>query len=118
MYSFHTILLILGISSIKDTQCGFKLLSRRAAERIIPNMHVEGFIFDIEMLLLAQWNAIPIVEVAINWHEVAGTKVNLVVDSVRMAKDLLIIRANYAVGLWKVGRFVHDEKNGREKKNE
>lgn len=80
-------------------------------------MHVEGFIFDIEMLLLAEWNAIPIVEVAINWHEVAGTKMNLVVDSVRMAKDLLVIRANYAIGFWKVGRFVHGGKNGYAKKN-
>ncbi|TPX43078.1 hypothetical protein SeLEV6574_g05248 [Synchytrium endobioticum] len=107
MHSFHTLLLLLGIHSIKDTQCGFKLLSRRAAQSIIPNMHVEGFIFDIEMLLLASWNKIPVIEVPINWHEVPGTKMNLVVDSVKMAKDLVVIRTCYAVGFWQVGRFVH-----------
>ncbi|TPX31917.1 hypothetical protein SmJEL517_g04877 [Synchytrium microbalum] len=115
MYSFHTVLFILGISSIKDTQCGFKLFSRNAAQIVIPNMHVEGFIFDIEMLLLAEWNGIPMVEVPISWHEVAGTKMNLVWDSARMARDLLLIRANYLFGLWSVGRFVHEKSKGESK---
>ncbi|KAJ3098856.1 dolichyl-phosphate beta-glucosyltransferase [Phlyctochytrium bullatum] len=75
MYSFHTVLLILGIASIKDTQCGFKLFSRQAAKRIFANVHVEGWIFDIELLLLASWQNIPMVEVPVNWHEIEGSKI-------------------------------------------
>ncbi|KAJ3130368.1 dolichyl-phosphate beta-glucosyltransferase [Nowakowskiella sp. JEL0407] len=100
MHGFHTILYILGIGSIRDTQCGFKLLSRNAAQQIIPNMHVEGWIFDIELLLIAQMLKIPIVEVPVSWHEVGGSKISLLKDSIRMLLDLLVIRLNYAFGIW------------------
>ncbi|KAJ3069201.1 dolichyl-phosphate beta-glucosyltransferase [Podochytrium sp. JEL0797] len=100
MHGFHTFLLLLGISSIKDTQCGFKMLTRKSAQTIFPIMHVEGWIFDIEMLLLATWHKIPVVEVAVNWHEVDGSKVNLVKDAVKMAIDLVMIRFYYFTGLW------------------
>ncbi|KAJ3104620.1 dolichyl-phosphate beta-glucosyltransferase [Phlyctochytrium planicorne] len=102
MYSFHTVLLILGISSIKDTQCGFKLFSRNAARKIFTNVHVEGWIFDIELLLLASWQNIPMVEVAVNWHEIDGSKMSLLKDSIVMATDLLIIRFNYLTGVWRI----------------
>ncbi|KAI8818456.1 nucleotide-diphospho-sugar transferase [Chytriomyces cf. hyalinus JEL632] len=100
MHGFHTVLLVLGISSIKDTQCGFKMLTRKSAVSIFPNMHVEGWIFDIEMLLLATWHNIPIVEVPVTWNEIDGSKVSILRDSVRMAIDLLIIRIYYFTGLW------------------
>ncbi|KAJ3026719.1 UNVERIFIED_CONTAM: dolichyl-phosphate beta-glucosyltransferase [Siphonaria sp. JEL0065] len=100
MHGFHTFLLILGISSIKDTQCGFKLVTRKTAATIFPHMHVEGWIFDIEMLLLATWYKIPLVEVPVTWHEVDGSKVNILKDSIRMAIDLLMIRFYYFTGLW------------------
>ncbi|KAJ3086825.1 dolichyl-phosphate beta-glucosyltransferase [Quaeritorhiza haematococci] len=104
MHSFHTILYVLGIKKIKDTQCGFKLLTRPAARTIFPNMHVEGWIFDIELLLITDYLKIPMVEVGVNWHEVDGSKVSLLRDSVRMLKDLLVIRMNYWTGLWRVRR--------------
>ncbi|KAI9011331.1 nucleotide-diphospho-sugar transferase [Gaertneriomyces semiglobifer] len=102
MHGFHTILFLVGISSIKDTQCGFKLLSRDAARVIFPNMHSERWIFDIELLLVAIDQRIPISEIPVNWHEVQGSKVSLVKDSFIMLMDLLVIRLNYAVGLWRV----------------
>ncbi|KAJ3411157.1 dolichyl-phosphate beta-glucosyltransferase [Chytridiales sp. JEL 0842] len=104
MHAFHYILFLLGIHAIKDTQCGFKLFSKKATAKVCPNMHVEGWIFDIEMLLLASWQGIPIAEVPINWHEVEGSKVSILRDAVRMALDLLVIRANYLLGVWKVKR--------------
>ena len=104
MQAFKTVLFILGIRNIKDTQCGFKLFSREAARAVIPAMHVEGFIFDIEMLLIAQWCGIPIAEVGVSWHEVDGSKVNIVVDSIRMLKDLVMLRLCYLFGVWKAPR--------------
>lgn len=53
MHSFHQLLYFLGVREIQDTQCGFKLFSRAAAQRIFPNVHVEGWIFDVEVLLIA-----------------------------------------------------------------
>lgn len=94
MHSFHTLIRTFGIRHIRDTQCGFKLLSRAAVKAVFPYMHTEGWIFDIEMLILAMYKDIPVAEVAITWHEVGGSKVRLVQDSLRMAWDLEIGRAH------------------------
>ncbi|KAG0234499.1 dolichyl-phosphate beta-glucosyltransferase [Actinomortierella wolfii] len=102
MYSFHLIVHILGIRGIADTQCGFKLFSRKAAQAIFPHMHVEGWVFDIEVLMAAQQLGIPIVEVPVAWQEIDGSKVSLVRDSIRMALDLLVIRLNYIMGIWTI----------------
>ncbi|KAI8320021.1 hypothetical protein GQ54DRAFT_340875 [Martensiomyces pterosporus] len=103
-WGFHTYVTILGVRGVRDTQCGFKLFSRRAARLIFPNMHVERFIFDIEILLLARYQNIPVAEVPVNWHEVAGSKMSIVRDSVQMALDLLAVRLNYLLGNWKFTR--------------
>ena len=100
MHLFHAYITILGIRGISDTQCGFKMFTRSAARLIFPNMHVEGFIFDIEILLLAQSLSIPIFEVPVRWEEKDGSTLNLVQDSFRMARDLLIIRLNYFLRVW------------------
>ncbi|KAG0279302.1 dolichyl-phosphate beta-glucosyltransferase [Linnemannia exigua] len=102
MYSFHKVVYILGCRGIEDTQCGFKLFTRRAAQAIFPNMHVEGWVFDIEVLMIAQQLRIPIVEVPVAWQEIDGSKVSLMRDSIQMAMDLLIIRMNYISGIWKI----------------
>ncbi|KAG0315986.1 dolichyl-phosphate beta-glucosyltransferase [Dissophora globulifera] len=102
MHSFHKVVYILGIRGIEDTQCGFKLFTRKSAQAIFGNMHVEGWIFDIEMLMIAQQLHIPIVEVPVAWQEIDGSKVSLMRDSIQMALDLLIIRMNYILGIWTV----------------
>ncbi|KAJ3342454.1 dolichyl-phosphate beta-glucosyltransferase [Gonapodya sp. JEL0774] len=102
MYCFHTYLKILGISHIADTQCGFKLFTRAAAKEIFPSVHVEGWIFDVELIMMAEYLGIQVKEVAISWHEVPGSKMSLAQDSIQMALDLLVIRTNYTFGFWKV----------------
>ncbi|KAI9301590.1 nucleotide-diphospho-sugar transferase [Cunninghamella echinulata] len=105
MRGFHTLVYTLGIRGIEDTQCGFKLFTRKTAQLIFPNMHVERWIFDIECLMIAQLQKVPIVEVQVNWHEIDGSKVNLITDSVQMARDLFLIRLNYVLGFWKVKKL-------------
>ncbi len=108
MHSFHFFVYLLGIRSIKDTQCGFKLLTRKSCQQIIPYMHVEGWIFDIELLLLAFRRNIPVAEVAVNWHEVEGTKLSIVFDSLQMLTHLIIIRLNYFLGIWSESTIVQE----------
>jgi len=102
MYGLHTILRIVGVGHIRDTQCGFKLFSRSAAQQIFPVQHLATWIFDVELLLLAKQLGIPVAEVPVEWHEVAGSKLNVVIDSLQMLKDLLVLRANQLTGRWKV----------------
>ena len=103
MYGLHTILRIVGVGHIRDTQCGFKLFSRAAAQRIFPYQHLSTWIFDVELLLLAKQLRMPVAEVPVQWHEVSGSKLNVVTDSLQMLRDLLVLRANHLLGRGKVG---------------
>ena len=104
MHSFHIFLRVLtppATAAIKDTQCGFKLFSRAALPHIIPYMHCEGWIFDVEMLMLAGSAGIPVVEVAVGWKEVKGSKLNVIWDSLGMAWGLAILRGAWAFGVYR-----------------
>ncbi|ETW78717.1 glycosyltransferase family 2 protein [Heterobasidion irregulare TC 32-1] len=103
MYGLHTVLRIVGVGHIRDTQCGFKLFTRAAAQQIFPNQHLTTWIFDVELLLLAKQLGIPVEEVPIEWHEVPGSKLNVMKDSLQMLRDLLVLRANMLLGRWKIG---------------
>ncbi|KAL8837616.1 MAG: hypothetical protein Q9205_005588 [Flavoplaca limonia] len=103
MHSFHLLLWILtpkATAAIRDTQCGFKLFSRPALPYIIPHMHSESWIFDVEMLMLAEAASIPVAEVPIGWHEVQGSKLNVLWDSLGMAWGLFVLRAAWAIGVY------------------
>ncbi|THH17452.1 hypothetical protein EW146_g3358 [Bondarzewia mesenterica] len=103
MYGLHTVLRIVGVGHIRDTQCGFKLFTRAAAQQIFPHQHLATWIFDVELLLLAKQLGIPVEEVPIEWHEVPGSKLNVMKDSLQMLRDLLVLRVNMLLGTWKIG---------------
>jgi len=102
MWGFHTLVSVLGVRGVKDTQCGFKLFSRRAAQLLFPNLHIERWAFDVELIYLAQQLGIPLKEVAVNWREIEGSKLNPVSDSVQMGKDILKIRSGYMFRIWTI----------------
>ncbi|KAI0630440.1 Alg5-prov protein [Trametes polyzona] len=102
MYGLHTILRIVGVGHIRDTQCGFKLFTRSAAQAIFPAQHLATWIFDVELLLLAKELGMAVAEVSIEWHEVSGSKLHVFADSLQMLRDLLILRANLLLGRWTV----------------
>ncbi|KAI9758740.1 MAG: E2-like enzyme [Chaenotheca gracillima] len=104
MHSFHLLLRLLtppATAAIKDTQCGFKLFSRASLPYIIPYMHSEGWIFDVEMLMLAESAGIPVAEVAVGWKEVKGSKLNVLWDSLGMAWGLAILRGAWGFGVYR-----------------
>jgi dolichyl-phosphate beta-glucosyltransferase len=126
MHSFHLLLRLLtppATGRIRDTQCGFKLFSRGALPYIIPYMHAEGWIFDVEMLMLAESSpgapmnasaakedmaelvtsspSIKVAEVPIGWKEVGGSKLNVMWDSLGMAWGLAILRASWGLGVYR-----------------
>ncbi|XP_019508718.1 PREDICTED: dolichyl-phosphate beta-glucosyltransferase isoform X2 [Hipposideros armiger] len=72
MYGFHFLVWFLCVKGIKDTQCGFKLLTREAASRTFSSLHIERWAFDVELLYIAQFFKIPIAEIAVNWTEIEG----------------------------------------------
>jgi len=110
MWGFHLLVAVTCVRGIRDTQCGFKLFSRRAAQHIFLNQHLRRWSFDVELLFLARALRIPIVEVPVNWTEVPGSKLDLLESSITMARDLVIIRLAHMLGIWKINTpqpFLH-----------
>ncbi|XP_053157175.1 dolichyl-phosphate beta-glucosyltransferase isoform X2 [Hemicordylus capensis] len=70
MYGFHFLVWFLCVKEIKDTQCGFKLLTREAASQTFSALHIERWAFDVELLYIAQCFKMPVAEVAVNWTEI------------------------------------------------
>jgi dolichyl-phosphate beta-glucosyltransferase len=86
--SFNRIVNALIVPGIKDTQCGFKLFNARAADIVFAQQRSDGFSFDVEILYIAQKVGLKIAEIPINWENVPGSKVNLVVDATKMFCDI------------------------------
>lgn len=97
---FHLLVSTLTVAGIRDTQCGFKLFRGPVAHDLFSRMRMNGFSFDVEVLLMAQRGGYRVAEIPVNWHHVPGSRVSLVRDSLRMARDLFIIRANATRGLY------------------
>ena len=76
------------LPSIADTQCGFKMFSRKAALFLFRRQRADRFSFDVELLYIAHKANLAIKEVPINWTNVPGSKVNLVLDSLSMFRDV------------------------------
>jgi len=100
MHAFHALVYFVGgVRNIQDTQCGYKLFTRKAAAAIFSSIHVRRWAFDVEVLRIAQYLKLPVVEVPINWHEVDGSKLNLK-GMITMAKDLFRIRIMFFTSQW------------------
>ncbi|MGV3533636.1 MAG: hypothetical protein ACO1QR_14810, partial [Chthoniobacteraceae bacterium] len=80
---------------IYDSQCGLKILRAESFQRISGQLRETGFVFDVELALALLQSGCEVREVPIDWHEVPGSKVHLVRDSVRMFCGLLRIRAHH-----------------------
>lgn len=76
----------------QDTQCGFKLFRRKAAQAVCQRQKLEGFGFDAEILYLAQRMGFRIAEVPVRWNHSPGTKFSMAKDSLEMLADLVRIR--------------------------
>lgn len=95
---FNTLVRFGTVMGISDTQCGFKMFSREAVERVFPVATIDGWAFDIEVLSIARRKGLRIVEVPIEWHYREYSRVSLLRDSFRMARDVLKVRMNLLAG--------------------
>ena len=89
--------LILGLQ-FKDTQCGFKVFTRRSALAIFPQQKIERWGFDPELLYLANKYGFKVIEVPVAWAHSTGTRISPLRDGTRMVIDMLRIRWNALTG--------------------
>ena len=76
-FSKYIIRAVAGLWEIRDTQRGFKLFSRRAAEIIFPRQRITTWGFDIEVLVIAKKHHLRIKELPVVWVNPGDSKVGL-----------------------------------------
>jgi len=84
--------LIVGLRQYSDTQCGFKAMRGDVARALFARTVINRFMFDVELLYLAEKARLVVREQPVRWADAPGTKVRLAEGVVNMVKDLVRIR--------------------------
>lgn len=90
--TFNRLVQVLLLGGIRDTQCGFKLFTRGAAQAIFARAKVDRFAFDVEAVFLARKLGLEVAEVPVTWRNSPHSTVSPLRDSAQMFLDLVRIR--------------------------
>jgi len=93
---FNFLVRRLGVGSVVDTQCGFKLFRGEVAEVLFPLVATDGFGFDVELLMLAERRGYRIAEMPVNWADQPGSKVGVLREGPRMLLEVVAARRRIA----------------------
>lgn len=83
----QTVRTLTGLS-LRDTQCGFKLLPTEAAVRLLDDQHCPGFAFDVELLMRADLEGLRITEVPVLYLHDSRSRVRVASASLGMLRDV------------------------------
>ena len=75
--TFASLVDLLAVSGIKDSQCGFKMFRNDVAKILFRLQKCNGFAFDVEILYLAGKMLLSVAEVPVNWTSRSGSKVSI-----------------------------------------
>ena len=89
--SYNMIIKIAFCNKFSDAQCGFKAISRKAANFLVPRIKDQGWFFDTELLLLAEKGGFKIKDIPVEWVDDPDSRVNIA----KTARDDLL-------GLWRL----------------
>jgi glycosyltransferase involved in cell wall biosynthesis len=98
---FNLLVQLLAVRGIQDTQCGFKAFTRECAQDVFSRQQITGFGFDVEVLYLARKLGYGIREVPVTWTYAASSRVDPLRDTIRMFRDVLLVRLNDLRGLYR-----------------
>lgn len=90
--TFNRFVQFFGVRGIEDTQCGFKAFRANAAKEIFSRQTLDGFAFDVEVLMLAQRLGYKIDVLPVKWINSPDSKVRILIDPLKMLWDLIQIR--------------------------
>lgn len=89
---FGVLTRLVALPGIRDSQCGFKAFRREAAQAVFSRQSLDGWAFDVELLVIARKLGYRIVEVPVHWENSPDSKVQMLRDGPGMLRDLLRVR--------------------------
>lgn len=96
----NSMIRLLALPGLQDTQCGFKCFRAPVAEELFRSQTLMGWSFDIELLYVARAHNYRIVEIPIPWYFNPESKLNVVQDAVKMGVDIFTIHYNAWRGMY------------------
>lgn len=85
------------LTRFSDAQCGFKALSRKAVQQIVPQIEDQSWFFDTELLVLGEKQGFRIKDIPVRWIEDDDSRVKILRTAWDDIKGLLRLR----MLLWK-----------------
>lgn len=82
--------------NFSDTQCGAKLIKRNAVQKILPNLGITRWAFDVDLLFKLYRAGYKIIEIPTVWHDVAGSRLKIAPVSLEMFAALIRLRLLYS----------------------
>ena len=89
---YITLIKLLFWTKFADAQCGFKAITREAAQRLLPHVQDGEWFFDTELLILAEKSGCRLKEVPVRWVEDPDSRVKFPQDIIKMGSRLLRLR--------------------------
>ena len=74
---YNLLIKAMFLTAFSDAQCGFKAVSRRAAQRVLPLIENNNWFFDTELLILAEKLGYRVKDVPVSWAEDPDTRVHI-----------------------------------------
>ncbi|MEO1009168.1 MAG: glycosyltransferase [Planctomycetota bacterium] len=85
--AFRAALGCMGLRLARDTQCGFKLYSARAARLVLEHAQEDRYAFDIEHIALCRRAGLGVAEIGVTWRHVDGSSISPVRDGLKMLRE-------------------------------
>jgi dolichyl-phosphate beta-glucosyltransferase len=101
-----THLVLLG--NYRDTQCGLKAFTAKAARIIFERSRIDGFAFDVEIFVIAERNGLSLAEVPVTVMNTTRSTVNVARDAALLVRDLFRIRRWSRQGVYEYGAAGHE----------
>ena len=89
---------VVRLPGIDDTQCGFKFFLRPAAKELFRRQKIDGYMFDVEILAIAQRLGYRIEQAPIRWRDDADSRLELVRGNLRNVCDIFRIGIEHRLG--------------------
>jgi glycosyltransferase involved in cell wall biosynthesis len=90
--SYNLLIRSLFFTSFQDAQCGFKALTRQAAQAIVPSIKNNNWFFDTELLIIAAKRGYRVKVVPVKWDDDPHTTVKILRTATEDIKGLLRLR--------------------------
>lgn len=97
----NTIIQVAAVPGIHDTQCGFKLFRRSSTRVLFEQQSINRWAFDIELLAMARWRGLKIVELPVRWENNFNSKVKPV-DYFTTLMAVFGVQLNKLLGKYKL----------------